>query len=76
MYTFIADFILSIVKMSDYEFENEEEEENETLGDKASWIGVANSTNKKFFLVAFMERTRETASGGWSRYDIMYIAKS
>ena len=62
--------------MSDYEFENEEEEENETLGDKASWIGVANSTNKKFFLVAFMERTRETAAGGWSRYDIMYIAQS
>ena len=52
--------------MSDYEFENEEEEENETLGDKASWIGVANSTNKKFFLVAFMERTRKTAAGGWN----------
>ena len=62
--------------MSDYEFENVEEEENETLGDKGSWIGVANSTNKKFFLVAFMERTRETAAGGGRiRYYIMHIAQ-
>ena len=55
--------------MSEYEFENEEEEEEkETLADKASWIGIANSTDKKFFLIAFMERTRETATGGWNLY--------
>ena len=43
--------------MSDYEFDNEEPEENETLGhDKASWFGVANSTGEKFSVTTYIER--------------------
>ena len=51
--------------MSDYEFDNEEPEENETLGhDEASWFGVSNSTGVKFSMITFIERARETAAGG------------
>ena len=51
--------------MSDYEFDNEEPDESETLGhDKASWFGVANSTDEKFSVTTYIERARETAAGG------------
>ena len=56
--------------MSDtYDYPNEgsageEEEEEKTLADKDSWVGVANSTKERFLVKTSIEKPREKAAGG------------